>query len=132
MEEKAIVYFDGVCNLCDASVRWIIRNDKKNHFRFAALQSEAGKSFLLKNNLLQTQLTTFFLFENNILYCRSDAAVQIAKSLGWKYSWLNFFKIIPRQIRDVVYNWVAKNRYRWFGKQDECLLPIEKIKEKFL
>jgi predicted DCC family thiol-disulfide oxidoreductase YuxK len=130
---KAIVYFDGVCNFCNGLVNFIIKNDKKDYFRFAALQSNAGVKFCTDNNLPIGKLETFYLFENGKIYSHSTAALRLLKKLGWKYSWLYMFIIIPAGVRDFLfYNPIARNRYKWFGKRDSCMVPSPDVRAKFL
>lgn len=133
MENKnPVLLFDGVCNLCNGAVQFVIKNDKKKQFRFAALQSEAGMAFSKKYNLPVENIDTFVLISNDKYYTRSDAALKVAKMLGGVWSLAYVFIIIPKTVRDAVYNWVAKNRYRWFGKKDQCMIPTPELRDRFL
>jgi len=128
----AIVLFDGVCNLCDTAVQFIIQRDKANYFKFASLQSEMGQKFLKKYTLPVQNFDSFVLIENDKIYQRSSAALRVAYNLkGW--SWAYYFGIIfPKFFRDFIYNIIAKNRYIVFGKKESCMLPTLALKEKFL
>ncbi|MEK4870605.1 MULTISPECIES: thiol-disulfide oxidoreductase DCC family protein [Niallia] len=125
-----IVLFDGVCNLCSKSVQFIIKRDPHNQFLFASLQSEMGKSLLEKHHL--SEVDSVVLIKEDMYYMESDAALEICRHLssGWKL--LAILKVIPSSIRDPLYQFVARNRYRWFGKQDSCMLPTEEMKKRFL
>jgi len=127
-----ILLFDGVCNLCNASVNFVIRRDPAKRFRFASLQSPAGQELLKKFGLETEKFDTVVLVEGNRHYARSDAALEVARRMRGFWKLLYVFKIIPRLIRDPLYNWVARNRYRWFGKKDQCMLPAPELKERFL
>lgn len=127
-----VILFDGVCNLCNASVNWIIDRDKNNQFKFASLQSEYGQSVIKKFNITGDYMDTVVLQEEEKIYLRSAAALRILKHLGGIYSIAYIFIILPEFVRDFVYNVIAKNRYRWFGKQDACRIPSPDLKAKFL
>ena len=127
----AIVLFDGVCNLCDASVRFIIARDRHDRIRFAALQSATGRSIAAEFGI-SGNLSTFFLIEDGRAYERSDAWLRILRNLGGPWSALNVFIIVPRPIRDWFYGFVGRNRYRWFGKTDYCPTPDPGLQHKFL
>jgi predicted DCC family thiol-disulfide oxidoreductase YuxK len=127
-----IVLFDGVCNLCNSSVQFIIKKDKKKQFRFASLQGNFGQEFLKKNSLPADNFNSFILLEDEKVYSRSTGALRMLKHLGGAWSILYGFIILPKFIRDGVYNWVARNRYKWFGKQDVCMIPTPELKERFL
>jgi len=127
-----IVLFDGVCNFCNATVNFIIRNDKKGVFRFAALQSEAGQKILKKYGLSKDQFNSFLLIEESRVFDRSTAALKIAKQLSLPWRLMQVFFIVPRFIRDGVYDVIAHNRYKWFGKKDSCMVPTKEMKSRFL
>ena len=127
-----IILFDGICNLCNSAVQFVIRNDKKKRFKFASLQSEAGKSLLLKGNLDPEKTDSFVLISENYYYTRSTAALKVLNLIGGRWSLLYSFILVPQSIRDFVYNLIAKNRYRWFGKKDNCMIPTASLKERFL
>lgn len=130
--ENPVLLFDGVCNLCNASVQWILKLDHKAQFRFAALQSEFGQQILQKYGLKQEHFDTVVLSVGDRIFLRSDAPLEIVRRLGgfWKLFYL--FKILPRPLRDALYNFVARNRYRWFGRQEACMLPRPEWKGRFL
>ena len=128
----SIILFDGVCNYCNALVRFIIANDTKDCFRFAAQQSDAGKRILQEHHLEITLNDTFYLIENGKAYSHSTAAFKVFRHLRWYWKWMYIFIIIPPFIRDFFYNLIAKNRYKIFGRKDECMIPSKEIKGKFL
>ena len=130
--EKSIILFDGVCNFCNSSVNFVIKHDKKNHFLFAPLQSETAKKLLEKFNIDSSKTDSFILIENNKAYLKSTAALRVTKHLNKLYPLLYAFLITPLFIRNSVYNLVAKNRYKWFGKKEICMIPSAEIKGKFI
>ena len=130
--EGPLVLFDGVCNLCNSAVQFIIKHDKKNIFRFTSLQSETGQQLLHQYNFPANELNSFILIENNKAYDRSTAALRVAKKLNGILPMLYSFIIIPKFLRDSIYNWVARNRYKWFGKKEECMIPTAELKARFL
>lgn len=130
--DKPIVLFDGVCNLCNSAVQFIIRHDKKNTFMFTSLQSDTGKKLLAQYDLPLNELNSFILIENNKAYTRSSGALRVIKKLKGLWPLLYGFMIVPKFIRDGVYNWVGRNRYKWFGKQDACMIPTPGLKARFL
>lgn len=127
-----IVLFDGVCNLCDASVNYIIDHDSSGYFKLASLQSEPGQQILGHYALPVDYLDSLVLVEEGKVYVRSTAALRIARRLEGPVRILTIFLALPEPLRDVVYGWVARNRYRWFGKRDTCRLPTPELKERFL
>lgn len=127
-----IILFDGVCNLCNASVQWVLRRDRRGQFRFAALQSETGQQLLARFGMDPAAFNTVVLADGGRLYTRSDAALEVARRLGAPWAWLAVFRYLPRGLRDAVYDWIARNRYRWFGRQESCLLPRPEWKERFV
>jgi predicted DCC family thiol-disulfide oxidoreductase YuxK len=132
-ENKKIILFDGVCNLCNNSVNFIIERDKNDVFRFASLQSEIGKKLLLERGLNPLILDSIILIEPGVAYYRkSSAALEIVKHLSGGYSLLNYFSFLPESFRDGLYRMIANNRYKWFGKEEICRIPTPELKEKFL
>ena len=130
---EAVILFDGVCNLCHGAVRFVIARDPRERFRFASLQSEAGRE-LLRNHGLSEEVTSIVLIEDgDRVSLRSTAALRIARRLrrGWPLCWW-LFAWVPGFLRDAVYNWIARSRYRWFGKKDECPLPDPALAHRFL
>lgn len=130
--EKKIVLFDGVCNLCTKSVQFILKRDKKDQFLFGSLQGQYGQQLLKTFNLPADHFRSFMLLEGTNLYTRSTAALRMLKHLGGGWSLLYGLIIIPKFIRDAVYNFVARNRYRWFGKEETCMIPTPGLEAKFL
>ncbi|KPB04421.1 thiol-disulfide oxidoreductase DCC family protein [Bacillus sp. CHD6a] len=130
--EHSILLFDGVCNLCNALVPFVIQRDKGSTFKFASLQSEVGQTILKEHSLPVDQFDSFYFVDGNKLYTKSTADLKVAKNLdgGWKL----FYPLIliPKPIRDMIYSFIAKNRYRWFGKKDQCMLPNPEMKKRFL
>ncbi len=131
-ENKSIIFFDGVCNLCNASVIFVIKHDKKAQFLFASFQSDAAKEILLHFNLKNLNGGSIILVEGQKVYDKSTAALKIAKRLDGGYKAFYAFFIVPKIFRDWVYDIIAKNRYRWFGKRESCLIPSVKLKNRFL
>lgn len=142
MKYNAIIFFDGICNFCNSSVNFIIKRDKNNYFKFASLQSEFAQNFLepfnlvpkvhLGNGKMEKKLDSIILFKNNKLYIKSTAALRIAKHLYGLWKIFFIFIIIPPFIRNFAYDIIAKNRYKWFGKRDSCMIYDDDIKNKFL
>ncbi len=124
-----IVLFDGHCNLCNGAVQWIIKRDRRDRFRFASLQSGFAAAALSD---LPNLPDSVVLMHKATIRTRSAAAIGIARGLGFPWSLAGAFWIIPAPIRDWLYTWVARNRYRWFGKQDACMVPTKQLRERFL
>ncbi|HTL07425.1 MAG TPA: DCC1-like thiol-disulfide oxidoreductase family protein, partial [Chitinophagaceae bacterium] len=116
--DKKIVLFDGVCNLCNASVQFILRQDQQEQFLFGSLQGNAGQAYLKQYQLPASTFNSFMLVEGDRLYIKSGAALRMLKHLGGAWSLLYGFIIVPRPLRDAVYNFIARKRYAWFGKRD--------------
>lgn len=133
LKHKNLILFDGVCNLCDASVQYIIKHDKNDVFLFAALQSEVGQKIIEKFNIDTTKTDSILLYseEKGISY-KSTAALKIASKLGFPRNLMTIFIIVPAFIRNWVYDYIAKNRYKWYGKKEECMIPTPELKSKFL
>ena len=131
MNDKRVILFDGVCNLCSGSVQFILKRDKEKKFLFASLQSAYGQNILNQFALPTDTFNSFILLEDGKIFTRSTAALKMFSQLkGWK--WVKLFWIVPKFIRDAVYNLIAKNRYKWFGKKDECWIPTPELKARFL
>ncbi len=122
-----ILYFDGVCNLCNSLVQFIIRHDREGVFRFASLQSEAGKKVRAEG-----ELSSVILFYRGKYYTKSGAVLQVARLLGGWMLLLMPGYILPKFVRDAIYDAVAKRRYKWFGRKDECMIPTPELKARFL
>ena len=129
---KPVILFDGVCNLCNASVRFIIRRDRKNNFRFASLQSDFAQQLFQQLQFDASGIDSVVLYENGKLYVRSTAALKIARGLNGLWFLLYGFIVVPPFIRDAVYDFIARNRYKWFGKKDFCAMPEPGMKERFI
>jgi predicted DCC family thiol-disulfide oxidoreductase YuxK len=127
-----VVLFDGVCNLCNGSVQFIIKRDRKKIFRFASLQGKAGQEILQRYNLSRTDFNSFVLLEDGNVYTRSTAVLRMLKRLGGGWKLLYGFIIIPKFMRDGAYNFIARRRYKWFGKKEECWIPTPNLRERFL
>jgi predicted DCC family thiol-disulfide oxidoreductase YuxK len=127
-----IVLFDGVCNLCNNSVQFILKRDKKKKFLFGSLQGEAGQQLLKKFSLPTDNFHSFVLIEGDRVYTQSTAALRMAKHLKRGWQLLYGFIILPRFLRDGIYKWIATNRYKWFGKRDTCRIPAPEEKSRFL
>ncbi|MER3497705.1 MAG: thiol-disulfide oxidoreductase [Chitinophagaceae bacterium] len=129
---KPIVLFDGVCNYCNRMVNFIIRQDRKKVFLFAPLQSNTGRQILEKFSITQQAVDSFIIYEKGKVYLRSTAALKLYNRLPWYWKWTQLFWIVPRFLRDAVYDVFAKNRYKWFGKKEECMVPATEIKDRFV
>jgi predicted DCC family thiol-disulfide oxidoreductase YuxK len=130
--EGPIILFDGVCNFCNSTVNFLIKQDKKNVLRFAALQSQTGEKLLAENNLSTEGFQSFILIQNDKIYLKSDAALKVLSYLPWYWKELQVLRIIPRFLRDAIYDFIARNRYKWFGKKERCMVPTGEIRERFL
>ncbi len=129
---RSIVLFDGVCNLCNGAVQFIIHRDPAGRFSFASLQSAAGQAQLRQFGLSTDAFETFVLVEGGKAYTRSTAALRIARQLPGAWRFLYGLIIVPRPVRDWAYGLVARNRYRLFGRRDSCMIPTPELKAKFL
>lgn len=127
-----IILFDGVCNLCNGVVQFIINNDAKGIFKFASLQSDFGQQILSKNNLPTSDFNSFVFFENDKIFMKSTAALKVLKGLGGKWKMLYVFIIVPKFIRDIAYDFIAKRRYSIWGKIESCMMPTPELKSRFL
>lgn len=126
------ILFDGVCNLCNGSVQFILKRDPESRFRFASLQSEAGRRLVAENGLDPDVLSSVILIEDGKVYRESTAALRIARHLSGAWKLLRVLVLIPRPIRDAAYRLIARNRYRWFGKSETCWLPTPELRARFL
>ncbi len=132
MNENPIILFDGVCNFCNGAINFIIKRDKKRIFRYAALQSEAGQQLLKQYNLSPTELDSFVLIYNGKSFKKTSAALNVASILGGVWKLTGVFRIFPAGVRDLAYNLIANNRYRWFGKKESCMIPTPEVRSLFL
>jgi predicted DCC family thiol-disulfide oxidoreductase YuxK len=131
-ESSRIVLFDGVCNLCNGTINFLIDKDKHNKLSFASLQSDFAKKKLQEFNVSTQYLESVIFIRKKNIYFKSRAILEICRELGGVWALLYGFVIFPAFLRDLFYNWVAKNRYKWFGKQDTCRMPTPELKMKFL
>jgi len=132
-KNKKIILFDGVCNLCSSSINYLIDRDKHDLFRFVSLQSDLGKSLQDYLGIENQNLDTIILYiPNEGYYIKSTAALKVMKVFPGAWKFMQIFTIVPTVIRDVVYNYIAKNRYKWYGKEESCRIPTPELKSKFL
>ena len=132
LENNSIVLFDGVCNLCNNSVQFIIKKDKEKRFLFTSLQSDAGQDILLQFHLKKYDLNSIILIENGIVYQKSTAILKIVRCLPNLWKFIYGFIIIPPFLRDYLYTIIANNRYKWFGKREVCMIPSKELEDRFL
>lgn len=132
MSEQPIILFDGVCNFCNSAVNFTIKRNKKANIAFAPMQSEAGQKILQQYNLPKDDMQSFIFIENEKLYKQSTAALRVCRHLRALWPLCYSFMIVPKFIRDGIYNWIAKNRYKWFGMRQQCMIPTPEIKTRFL
>jgi predicted DCC family thiol-disulfide oxidoreductase YuxK len=132
-KDKMIILFDGICNFCDSTVQFLIKHDRKDLFRFAPIQSTIGEKIVRHLGVDTTKVDSILLYEPGKGYCcKSEAAIRIARALGGIYSLAGIFSILPRSLTDLVYDYIAGNRYKWFGQKTECMIPTPEMKAKFL
>ncbi|MBP2833553.1 DUF393 domain-containing protein [Aquimarina sp. U1-2] len=132
-EGKKIILFDGVCNLCDSAINFVIKHDKNDVFRYASLQSDIGKKLISERSIDSATIDSIILIDPKLAYYhKSTAALQITKQLSGIYPVFSVFLIVPKTIRDWVYDFVAKNRYKWFGKKESCMIPTPELKALFI
>ncbi|MFC4096686.1 thiol-disulfide oxidoreductase DCC family protein [Euzebyella saccharophila] len=130
---KQIILFDGVCNLCNNAVQFVIKRDKKDVFRYAALQSEVGQQLTKERGIDTSKVDSIILIDpGTAYYTKSTAALEIGKKLRGYRGLSSILLWIPSTIRDIVYDFIAKNRYKWYGKKDQCMIPTPELKAKFL
>src|SRR3954471_7457378 len=127
-----LIVFDGVCNLCNDAVQFVIRHDRRGRFMFTSLQSEAGQEILRGNGLPADHFDSFIYIRDQKVYQRSGAALYMLRDIGGLWSLLFAFIIVPRFIRDFVYDTVARHRYRWFGRRESCIIPTSELRGRFL
>ncbi|MGQ4556110.1 DCC1-like thiol-disulfide oxidoreductase family protein [Halobellus sp. GM3] len=127
-----VVLFDGVCNLCNGAVAFLLSRDRTGRLRFASLQSAAGRALRSRHGLPTEGVETIVLVDGERAYTKSDAVIRIAELLGWPYRLLSLARPVPRSVRDRIYEFVADNRYEWFGRKDRCMVPDEDVSDRFL
>ncbi|MFJ5762247.1 thiol-disulfide oxidoreductase DCC family protein [Neobacillus sp. NPDC093182] len=128
---EAIILFDGICNLCNSAVQFIIKRDPKGYFKFASLQSNTGQR-LIKQYGVSRHIDSLIVIEKQKVYIKSSAALRICRKLDGFWKYLTILRVLPPFFRNFLYDMVAKNRYHWFGKRDSCMLPTAEIRKRFL
>ena len=132
MNNQSIILFDGVCNFCNSAVNFVIKRDKNNLIQFSPLQTEIAHELLARHKLPTEDMKSFIFIEEGKSYTQSTAALKVCKYLTGLWPLLYSFIIIPHFIRDGIYKWIAKNRYKWFGQKNECMIPTPELQAKFL
>ena len=132
MTDHPIILFDGVCNFCNSAVNFTLKRNTKAEIRFAPMQSEAGQKLLQQYNLPADDMESFVFIENGVAYKQSTAALKVCRHLRGLWPICYVFMIVPKFIRDGIYNWIAKNRYKWFGVKQACMIPTPEVKSRFL
>ena len=132
MNENPVILFDGVCNFCNGAINFVLKQDKKSVFRFAPLQSEAGRRLLQQYNLPTEEFESFVLIDLGKVYKKSNAALRVMNKLPWYWKESQIFRLIPTIFRDAIYDFIARNRYKWFGKKDQCMVPTPEMRSRFL
>jgi predicted DCC family thiol-disulfide oxidoreductase YuxK len=127
-----VMLFDGVCNLCSGSVQFAIAHDPQARLRFAAVQSPLGQAFLARQGLPLDVYESFYFVEQGMVYEKSTAWLRLVRYLQWPWPWFRVLALVPRWIRDPAYSFVARNRYRWFGRRDVCLIPTPEVAARFI
>jgi predicted DCC family thiol-disulfide oxidoreductase YuxK len=132
VEEHPIILFDGVCNFCNGAISFLLKHDKKGVFRFAPLQSGAGQKLLERYGLDTKEFDSFVLIESGKVYKKSAASLRVMNKLPWYWKEAQVLRIIPTPFRDAIYDFIAKNRYKWFGKKEQCMVPTAELRDRFL
>ncbi len=132
MKEQPVILFDGVCNFCNSAVNFVIKRNKRTIIHFAPLQTKAGQELLKQYNLPTEEMKTFVFIENGKVYTRSTASLKVCRYLRGLWPLCYGLIIVPKFIRDSIYNWVSRNRYKWFGVRQECMIPTPEVRERFL
>ncbi len=132
-EGKKIILFDGICNLCNNTINFVIKHDRKDIFRYASLQSDMGKKLVEDRNIDTSKLDSILLIDPKVAYYyKSSAALHIAKQLSGLYPILFILIVLPKFFRDWIYDGIARNRYKWFGKKESCMIPTPELKSLFI
>lgn len=131
-DEDPILLFDGVCNLCNGTVQFVIARDPEAKVRFASLQSDFAKQQFKELGIPNSYLDSIVLLEDGKVFFRSTAALRLTRHLSGLWPLLRFLTVIPAPVRDLVYDWIARNRYRWFGRQETCWVPTPELKGRFV
>lgn len=132
MNTERVILFDGVCNFCNNAVNFTLKRNKKANIYFAPLQSETGSTLLKQYGLPLHDMESFVFIENGKAYQQSTAALRVCRHLSGIWPVCYMFMVVPKFIRDGIYNWIARNRYKWFGKKESCMIPTPEIKARFL
>jgi predicted DCC family thiol-disulfide oxidoreductase YuxK len=132
MNDHPVILFDGVCNFCNSTVNFTLKRNTRANIRFAPMQSEAGRHLLKHYNLPADDMQSFIFIEDGVVYKQSTAALRVCRHLKGVWPLCYSFIIVPKLIRDGIYNWIAGNRYKWFGKKDACMIPAPEVKARFL
>ena len=128
----AVLLFDGVCNLCNGSVQFILKHEKSEKLKFSAIQSEAGQKLLSQHNIDPEQTNSVILVSDGVVYTESDAVAKVSEFLKFPYTLGRYMKVAPRGIRNAIYKKVATNRYKWFGQKESCMIPTPDLRNRFL
>lgn len=126
-----IVVFDGICTLCNTSIDFLLRQDRSGRLRYAAFQSDVGRNLLARHGMF-TAPETIYVIDHGVLYSESSAVLRLTRYLAWPWRALGILRIVPRSLRDTIYRYTARNRYRWFGTRDTCRIPTAEDRERFL
>ena len=132
MPIRPFILFDGVCNLCDRSIQFILKKSKNKKLMFAPFQTQPGRELAMQFGISPTDLQSFVFVENGRPYKKSTAALKVCRHLGGAWPLLYVMIIVPRVIRDGIYDFIARNRYRWFGKKTECMIPSDQDNARFI
>lgn len=132
MDNRHIVIFDGLCNLCNGAVNFIIKRDPNAIFVFTPIQSDLADKLMRDHQIISAEIDTFLLIKNGKAHIRTDAALEITKNLSGLWFLFRVFRIIPPSLRDILYRLIAKNRYKLLGKRDECMIPTQELRERFI
>lgn len=132
MNDHPVILFDGVCNFCNSAVNFTLKRNAKANIRFAPMQSEAGQKLLQQYNLPAVDMQSFIFIEDGVVYKQSTAALKVCRHLRGLWPLCYGLIIVPKFIRDGIYNWIARNRYKWFGVQQACMIPTPEVSARFL
>ena len=132
IKKEKIVLFDGVCNLCNSSVQFLLKHDKKGQLKFASLQSDIGRDLITIYGLDPDQMDSMVFIDNAKAYTESSAVLRIVKYLGFPWNLAYYFIFVPKRMRNPIYQIIARNRYKWFGKKESCMIPTEDVSDRFL
>ncbi|MGZ3952310.1 MAG: thiol-disulfide oxidoreductase DCC family protein [Flavisolibacter sp.] len=132
VNENPIILFDGVCNFCNAAINFVLKQDKKGVFRFAPLQSETAQRLLQQYHLTSKEFDSFVLIDKGKVYKKSTASLRVMNKLPWYWKEAQILRIIPTPFRDAIYDFIARNRYKWFGKKDQCMVPTPEMRSRFV